>query len=288
MQTPGRATSRTSRVGGRRLDEARRLRDLLRYEIRTFAPQELGLSDERGLTRRLGGSRNALREALQLLRNEHIVDRRPGFGTVVITNPDRAVEYEFQGLAREIFEGRSRVTYEVLFFREVAPIASVCRLFGQPLDAPLLLLSRLTSVDDRPVCIWDTYFRSSEGSRIAEHLGGQRSDTSVATRDFFDLVTGALETVISTLSMRVEAVLAGEPCSRILDVSIGSPLLRFERLIYASPGRVLALSFGHGRPDQIAIAVHEHRAQPLAQLPPPNCSWGAQPTIASPLRGAAK
>lgn len=286
MPSLGHAAAGTTSVGGRRLDEARRLRDLLRYELCTYPPQDLGLSDERSLALRLGGSRNALRQALQLLRDERIVDRRPRLGTVVVAQPGPAVESEFEGLAREISDGRSRVRYEVISFREVAPIASVSHLLEQPAVAPLYLLSRLTAVDDRPACIWDTYFRGSESSRISAQLRGEGRGTPVETRDFFELVSAALGTDISTLSMRVEAVLADEPCSRILDVPVGSPLLRFERVVHDTGGRALALSFGRGRPDQIAIAVHHRRAQPSASWMVANDGWGAETDVTPPLGGA--
>ena len=66
-----------------RADRARQLADLLRHQLLTegFADGVLPHEDAIGVD--YGASRNTVRQALDLLRTEQLVERLPGVGTVV-------------------------------------------------------------------------------------------------------------------------------------------------------------------------------------------------------------
>ncbi|GAA3361363.1 hypothetical protein GCM10017744_047760 [Streptomyces antimycoticus] len=67
-----------------RADRARQLADLLRHQVLTggFPGGVLPLEDALG--QGYGASRNTVRQALDLLRAELLVERQPGVGTVVV------------------------------------------------------------------------------------------------------------------------------------------------------------------------------------------------------------
>lgn len=101
-----------------RADGARLLADLLRHQVRTgaFPGGVLPYEDTIGTDYRV--SRNTVRQALDLLRGEGIVERQPGVGTVVVGERYPHALDRLQGLAETLHE-HGRVTNEV---RTVGPV----------------------------------------------------------------------------------------------------------------------------------------------------------------------
>lgn len=67
-----------------RADRARQVADLIRQQILSTGFENDVLPDEQVLARQYGATRNAVRDALDLLRREGLIDRLPGVGTVVV------------------------------------------------------------------------------------------------------------------------------------------------------------------------------------------------------------
>lgn len=101
-----------------RADHARLLADLLRHQVRTggFPGGVLPFEDAIGSDYRV--SRNTVRQALDLLRAEGLVERQPGVGTVVVSERYPHRLDRLQGLAETLRE-HGRVTNEV---RTVGPV----------------------------------------------------------------------------------------------------------------------------------------------------------------------
>jgi DNA-binding transcriptional MocR family regulator len=76
---PGEAPDRRPRP-----DRARQVADLIRQQLLSVGFENDLLPDERPLANQLGATRNAVREALDLLRQEGLIERLPGVGTVVV------------------------------------------------------------------------------------------------------------------------------------------------------------------------------------------------------------
>jgi GntR family transcriptional regulator len=238
--------------GARRADAVRRIHDVLRQELRDVADTNGLLPDERLLALRFGASRNAIRDALNLLRDEGIVERRQGSGTRVIAAGPLAGGGG-NGLVKGIPNGPDRVRYESLWHYEVAASASIADRLRVPAGESVLVLERLTSVDGVPTCLWTTYMRRSEGAAV---VAVERQC------DSFELIEAALHVHVAQVDMRIEAVLADESVAHHLDVRVGQPLLRFERLILDPSGQVIALGFGRAPGDRMAILTSHFR--PLA------------------------
>jgi GntR family transcriptional regulator len=67
-----------------RAERARNVADVLRHQITAGTFGSDLLPDERTLSEQLGASRNAIREALGLLRAERLIERRQGVGTMIV------------------------------------------------------------------------------------------------------------------------------------------------------------------------------------------------------------
>ncbi len=93
-------------VGGCRADRARQVADLLRGEIVQGRFGGGRLPREAVLAREFGASRNTVREALRLLRDEGLVERCPGVGTTISGEKYPHGLYRLLGLAGDIARAR--------------------------------------------------------------------------------------------------------------------------------------------------------------------------------------
>jgi GntR family transcriptional regulator len=240
-----RVTGCTPRVR-RRADTVRWVRDLIRLDLRDGGETVRVLPDERILAKQYGVSRNVVREVLNLLRAEGLVERRQGAGTLVVAVPAPLDSTSRAGMVNELADGPSRVRYEMLAIERTPASPTMGRRLGIDAGEPMAMLERLTYVDEKPVVVWTTHMRLLDGAKVAAlDLGC----------DGIELIEQGTSTPIVRTEIRMEAVLADESVSELLNVDCGNPLLRLERTLFASDGRIVAISFGRLRSDQIGMVV---------------------------------
>ncbi|MFI6522205.1 GntR family transcriptional regulator [Spirillospora sp. NPDC050679] len=115
-----------------RAERARQVADVLRQQITSGRFPGGALPGEHDLVRRLGASRNAVREALDLLRREGLVVRRRGVGTTVATPKYGHGLDRLAGLA-EALVGHGTVVNEV---RVAEAVAELPAAFAERLEVP--------------------------------------------------------------------------------------------------------------------------------------------------------
>jgi GntR family transcriptional regulator len=232
----------------RRADDVRRVRDLLRQELAVLSAGTGILPDERLLALQLRASRNAVREALNLLRDEGFVERRQGRGTIVTTPPPHRMQGG-RGLVNSV-AGGERVHYEALWHHDAPASATVAEQLGIAPGDAVLVLERLTSIDGVPTCLWTSYLRRDEGLRVA---------ATPCDGDGYELLEAALGIEVAQVDLCVEAVLADASVAEILQVRGGQPLLRLSRVITDATGRTVALGFGRALGNRMAMAFSSRR-----------------------------
>ncbi|MDX6227821.1 MAG: GntR family transcriptional regulator [Frankiales bacterium] len=243
----------------RRADTVRRIRDELRQELTALAGTTGILPDERLLALRLGASRNAVRDALNLLRDEGLVERRQGQGTRVIADGP-LIGSGGAGLVNRLIDGRVRVRYEALWHYETPASDSIAAHLELAPGTTVMVLERLTSVDGVPTCLWTTYLRREDGLKAA----------AVSSQgDSYELLQTALGIPVRQVDLRIEAVLADESVTDLLEVRSGQPLLRFERLLLDADGRAIAIGFGRATGHRMAMLMSSQRPiQPAGDQDP--------------------
>jgi GntR family transcriptional regulator len=156
-----------------------------------------------------------VRRALEVLRDEGLVDSRQGFGWFVAADPvrqslGRLGTIESQ-LAAEGVESERRV----LDFRFTKAPARVREQLGVE---TVLRVRRLNLADGQPfalVTVW-----------CPERYGAERSRADVARRPFYELLGVRLGGAIQSIG----AAAASQSDGELLGVPTGSPVLRCERV----------------------------------------------------------
>ncbi len=180
------------------------------------------LPSEAELSRSYEASRVTVRRALEVLRDEGLVDARQGFGWFVAAAPvpqplGRLGTIEAQLAASGVHSER-----RILDFGFVAAPARVRAILD---SASVLEVRRLNLADGQPfarVTVW-----------CPDDLGASLSRADVERAPFYELLDGPLGGAVQTIgAASVDAVDA-----ELLEIPVGSPVLRCERTTTDPQGR---------------------------------------------------
>ncbi|HEY6532226.1 MAG TPA: GntR family transcriptional regulator [Acidimicrobiales bacterium] len=172
------------------------------------------LPSESALSEQYAASRVTVRRALEILRDEGLVDSRQGFGWFVPTDPLRQTLGRLGTIERQLSDEGVESTRRVLDFRFVTAPARARQVLG--CDS-VLRVRRLNLADGEPfalVTVW-----------CPEQYGAELSRADVERSPFYELLPvplgGATQTIGAALATAAEADL--------LQVPSGSAVLRCER-----------------------------------------------------------
>ncbi|MFE6127070.1 GntR family transcriptional regulator [Streptomyces sp. NPDC056437] len=234
-----------------RADRARQLADLLRHQVRTGGFPGGALPLEGAIGEEYRVSRNTVRQALDLLRTEGLIERQPGVGTVVVSEKYSHGLDRLQGLAETLHE-HGDVTNEVRTVGPVAAPAPVARRLGLGEHSDVLCIERLRRLNGLPLSLDLTYVPMDLGTGL---LGCDLEHT-----DVFRLLETLAGQPLGTAEITLEAVNADAHSAAVLEAPRGSAVLMLERLTHLADGRPVDLEFIRFRGDRIAMSGLLHRA----------------------------
>jgi GntR family transcriptional regulator len=216
----------------------RRALDLLRSGIRSGAVRDQLV--EMTLTKSLFISRNALREALQVLAREGVVYRRPRYGTLV-TRPGISIPLDELMSTEDI--KKVRVAQQEL--RRI-PANDVIRLQLGGEAESVLLSEQVVYFDGEPMCVrtfyLDTLLEVDDARAMLNVIDATHKSTALAFEEFFHRRLGRIANRIQ--------VVAGDPdgCA-LLGIPPGSPVLLRETVHVDEEGRPWMIGYSHYRGD---------------------------------------
>ncbi|WP_245574097.1 GntR family transcriptional regulator [Amycolatopsis nigrescens] len=234
-----------------RAERARQLADALRHQIITGRFADGVLPDERGLGSRFGASRNAVREALALLRQEGLITRRRGVGTTVVLPKYGHGLDRLAGLA-ETLTGYGTVTNEVRLAETVAELpAAIAERLAVPAGSGGVHLERLRWLDGLPLSLDSSYLTADAGRGV---LAGD-----LAGRDVFTLIEETTGCLLGRAEVAIHAVTADPDTAELLRIPAGAAVFALERLTRLSDGRPVDVESIRIRADRMALHAVLHR-----------------------------
>lgn len=197
-----------------------------RVEGGEFAAGRL-LPSESELSESYAASRVTIRKALELLREEGLVDARQGFGWFVAADPLRQTLGRLGTIESQLTASGAHSERRILDFGFVEAPARARSVLAA---TTVLEVRRLNLADGEPfalVTVW-----------CPEDLGAHLSRADVEQSTFYEVLGVPLGGAVQTIG----ATIATEPVARLLDVPAGSPVLRVERITSSVDGRPVLLS----------------------------------------------
>lgn len=236
---------------GRRSAPARRIRDILRARICRGVYGDRPLPSETQLAADFDTSRNIVRDALSLLRDEGLVDRVPGAGTFVVVEKEVQGLDRLRGLAESFETGSDRIVNQVLLAEVVLATPIVAERLELEPGTPVVALERVRHLDGVPL--------SLDASYLTADVGGPLLHMDLAGCDVFGLLESELGLPLGSAAVSIEAVAADPTVAGLLAVRPGSPLLLLERLTYTDSGRPVDLEYLRYRGDRFSLSGRLHR-----------------------------
>jgi GntR family transcriptional regulator len=185
------------------------------------------LPSESELSAEYAASRITIRKALELLRDEGLVDSRQGFGWFAAVDPLRQSLGRLGTIEGQLAASGLRSERRVLDFGFVAAPPRARAVLGA---TTVLEVRRLNLADGPPfarVTVW-----------CPEDLGAPISRHDVERSSFYELLDVPLGGAVQTIG----AALASPDDADLLEVPVGSAVLRCERTTSTQDGRPVLFS----------------------------------------------
>jgi GntR family transcriptional regulator len=231
------------------------VRDLLRTKVLQGHYDDRPLPDESALQRLHGASRGAVRAALALLRDEGLVERHQGSGTFVAAQKAEHPSDELRALHTSA-DGE-RIVHEVLGREVITAPDIVAELLELPPGSRVVRLDRRTAAVNEMVGVWTTYLSVEYGLPLM-------SPDIDLSGDYYDVLEQLVGEPIAYSAQSTEAVAADVVVAAVLNVPIGVPLLRLERVVHLADGRPVDFGVGRLRGDRLRLSSTQLRRRPRA------------------------
>lgn len=231
----------------RRMDLALRVRDQLRSAIVAGDIAAGMMPTEAELMVTFSASRQVIRDALDLLRDEGHVIRKQGSGTMAASEK---FVHDFTHLHTSPKPG---LMHRIISIERETAMPRVAAKLGLEPNAECAVVRYATFYEGTPSSFYISYLRPS----LLPILAPAR----VGVADWFALYERAgIE--IGVTDFTVEATIADENVAAILEVAPGVPLMLLERLLRDVDGVPLEFGFSRIRADRFAIRTQVARRRP--------------------------
>jgi len=199
---------------------------LLDYIVQNQLKRNDQLPSEAAIAKKLGVSRNTLREAYISLENEGIIVRRHGIGTFVATSPViRDSLNEFSPFAQIIQDGGYAPGFETLSMEFVEAAADVYDVLGAAPKVLLRQIKRIVLADDQPVIYVEDY--------MAPALEAASIDWEAVDGNVVQFLAASLDTSLHQIQSCIRAATLPYEIAPVLQLEPGSPVLSVRSTIYA-------------------------------------------------------
>ncbi|GKQ43262.1 GntR family transcriptional regulator [Companilactobacillus sp. RD055328] len=225
--------------------------DVLRYKVISKLSPNEKLPSERELVQQYKVSRTTVRNALEELEVLGYVYRQHGRGTFVSYRPQNVTNlantFSFSERMKEM--GIQTKT-KILFLKEKAAKEYQAKMLRIEVGAPIYELKRIRYADGEPMIVERTYLNKEIFDDLSLKRIEHRSLYDVFTEDFDIKIFSADETCTATL--------ANADNNKLLDIPVGSPSLRIERLTSDTDSRIVEFTLSIARADKFTYHIRQY------------------------------
>jgi GntR family transcriptional regulator len=224
--------------------------ELLRKMIKEPEFRDGGfLPNEVDLAKKLGISRNTIRQALNKLVFEGLLVRKKGVGTTVADRSVKSTVTKWLSFTQEMqAKGLSPKTFEI-YVSWVFPDADVVHAFSIPSDKKVLKLERLRGLEEGPFVYFISYFHPRVGLTGEEDF----------SRLLYDILEHDYSTIAQLSKEEISARSANGFVAGKLGIHEGAPVLVRKRVVFDPGKRPIEYNVGYYKSDSFVYSIESER-----------------------------
>jgi GntR family transcriptional regulator len=227
---------------------------LLQQIVNGFYPIHQQLPSENELSEQFDVSRITIRQALNRLQLEHLVYKIQGKGTFVSAPKTFQNISQLQGFAEAMSNLGHEVFNIVKSFRFIAATPKIASKLKISLNSTVAEIKRIRLLDHKPVSFELTY--------LPENIGLALQPIDLATRDVFLALEEDLSIALGHADLSIDATLADEELSELLQIDRNAPLLRVERLTHDAQGHPIDFEYLYFSAESFQYRLRVDRKKP--------------------------
>ncbi len=195
-----------------------------------------------------GVSRTVVRQALDEVENEGLIERRKGKGTfVAVPKISESLAQKLTGFYEDMVARGFKPVTEVLR-QQVVPCNEKTAEYLEIAPGTLVIdIKRLRSVNESPVQVVTSY--------IPYHLCPKLADVDLTNRSLYEFLETECHLTIARGRRYIEAVAASEADAKLLQVERGAPLVQLESITYLENGTPIEFYFARHRGDRSRFEI---------------------------------
>jgi GntR family transcriptional regulator len=206
------------------------------------------LPSEAAIAKKLGVSRNTLREAYISLENEGIIVRRHGIGTFVAhSHIIRDSLNEFLPFAQIIQDSGYTPGFQTLSMDFEAAPDEVCDVFNLSAGARLRHIKRLVRADEKPIIYVDDY--------ISPALETTSLDWDAFDGNMVQFLVAAIQPAPHQIQSRIRVGLLAPEISHYLELEEKTPILNVRSTIFTIENQPVVFSKIHFNSDIVELNI---------------------------------
>lgn len=219
-------------------DLLRRLLEEPQFKNGAFLPKEVELS------KKLGVSRNTVRQATNKLEYEGLITRKKGVGTKVSGKEISTNLTEWHSFTQEMNSKGIPFTNLDIQVEWVVPEEQIVNFLNIKGKTKVLKVSRLKGAKE-PFVYFESYFQPRIGLTGKEDFN----------RPLYDILEQDYHSVPAISKEKIKADLAGDHLAEILHVKKSDPVLVRERFVSDPGNRPLEYNIGYYRADKFTYSI---------------------------------
>lgn len=213
------------------------------YQNGKFLPKEVDLA------KRLGISRNTVRQATNRLVQEKLLVRKKGVGTKVAKKQVETRLSNWVSFSQEMnSQGIEFRNYEIEI-RKIKASLEISKILEIKEGQEIFKLERLRGLDNGPFVYFVSYFHPRIGITGNENF----------ERHLYDILENDYHTIPELSREQISAILADKLLSNKLGIPVNSPILQRKRTVYDPGNRPIEFNIGYYRADQFSYSIDIRR-----------------------------
>jgi GntR family transcriptional regulator len=223
------------------------LREMMKnpdYQNGQMFPKEIDIA------KRLGISRNTVRQATNKLVYEGLLIRKKGVGTRMADNPVTTKLDSWHSFTQEMNEKGILLRNYDLRAEWVEADSFVAEFFSIPQKKKVFKLERLRGMEKGPIVYFISYFHPRVGLKGNEDF---------ANKPLYKILEDECSTVVSISREEITARLANDEIAKKLHVKKGAPILRRKRFVLDPGGRPVEYNVGYYNAESFTYSIEIQR-----------------------------